>query len=419
MVIPVKSISELEEKSEVSVNDKILILDSVSEEARLASKDELKGDPWTPWQDWEDGAAATITVWSTTTGTPWSSASVTNSWTSSAAVLDFTIPQWAKWEPWVDGEDGAAATITVWTTTTLPSWSSATVTNVWTSQDAILNFWIPKWDTWPWSWDVLWPSNSTDWNIVIFNWASWKAIKDSWKTVAWLESGISANTTAISTINWKIPSAATTSNQLADKNYVDDSINSVTAYYITKNAQGDQWATRAELFAATTFYSWWVVRVPTKNDYTIVLDDENHDHATTRYIYNNGWEYQYTVNETALTQAQLNALNSWITSAKVTIYDGYATGKQDTLSWWNNWDVLTNVNWTPTWQAPSGLPAWWTNGQIIMMVNGVATWVNPADVWFRLQASDTEIDVPYVWSGTEAQYAARQSYSDDTEYHTV
>lgn len=59
MVIPVKSISELEEKSEVSVSDKILILDSVSEEARLASKSELKGDPWepwTPWKDWEDWA---------------------------------------------------------------------------------------------------------------------------------------------------------------------------------------------------------------------------------------------------------------------------------------------------------------------------------------------------------------------------
>jgi hypothetical protein len=95
-----------------------------------------------------------------------------------------------------------------------------------------------------------------------------------------------------------------------DKNYIDDSINSVTAYYITKNAQGDQWATYAELAAATVFYSGGVQRTPTKNDYTIVLDDENHDHATTRYIYNSGWEYQYTVNETALTQAQLDALNS-------------------------------------------------------------------------------------------------------------
>ena len=216
----------------------------------------------------------------------------------------------------------------------------------------------------------------------------------------------------VATINWKIPSAATSSNQLADKNYVNDSINSITAYYITKNAQGDQFATYAELSSATTFYSGWVVRVPTRNDYCIVQADENHDNATTRYIYqNNQWEYQYTVNETALTTAQLNALNSWITAAKVSTYDGYASTiawKQDALttqtayttkgtatkvptistntlwqvtaitetditfpvtsvnwstwavtvnavpSWWNNWDVLTNVSWTPTWQPPSG-----------------------------------------------------------------
>lgn len=42
MTVPVKPISEIEEKSEVSVDDKILILDSVSDEARLASKEELR-----------------------------------------------------------------------------------------------------------------------------------------------------------------------------------------------------------------------------------------------------------------------------------------------------------------------------------------------------------------------------------------
>jgi len=146
-----------------------------------------------------------------------------------------------------------------------------------------------------------------------------------------MDSAISGNTSNISTINGKIPSEASTSNQLADKAYVGDSINSVTAFYITKNAAGDQWSNRAELFAATTFYSGGVVRVPTKNDYTIVLSDEQHDNATTRYIYNNGWEYQYTVNETAMTQAQLNAINSGITSGKVATYDGYATNKQDKL----------------------------------------------------------------------------------------
>ena len=107
----------------------------------------------------------------------------------------------------------------------------------------------------------------------------------------------------------------------ADCDYVNNSINSVTAYYITKNAQWDQFATYAELAAATTFYSGWQVRTPTRNDYTIVLADENYSNATTRYIYNSGWEYQYTVNETALTQQQLDALNSGITCSKVDCYD--------------------------------------------------------------------------------------------------
>ena len=150
----------------------------------------------------------------------------------------------------------------------------------------------------------------------------------SWSAYgSWWDGSTSAPTQnaiydKVSTIDAVIPSAATSSNQLADKNYVDDSINSVTAYYITKNAAGDQWATYAELAAATTFYSWWVVRVPTRNDYTVVLDDETHSHATTRYSYQGSWwQYQYTINESPMTQAQLDALNSWITAAKVSAYD--------------------------------------------------------------------------------------------------
>ena len=118
--------------------------------------------------------------------------------------------------------------------------------------------------------------------------------------------------------------------------YVNDSINSVTAYYITKDAQWNQFATYAELSAATTFYSGWVARVPTRNDYTIVLADENHSNATTRYIYQNSqWEFQYIVNETALTQAQLDALNSWITCSKVSCYDWVVS----TVSWY--WNIVS------------------------------------------------------------------------------
>ena len=176
---------DFEEKLTMAQDDYILFSDSEDwnkiKKAQYKNLKGEKGDPWTPWQDWEDWAAATITVWSTTTGVPWSSASVTNSWTSSAAILDFTIPQWAKWEPWKDGQDwsdGAAATITVWTTTTLPAWSSATVTNVGTSSAAVFDFGIPQGTPGTWSWDVSWPASSTDGDLAMFDGATWKIIKD-------------------------------------------------------------------------------------------------------------------------------------------------------------------------------------------------------------------------------------------------
>lgn len=339
------------------------------------------------WPQWETWPAATVTVWSTSTWLPWTSASVTNSGTTSAAILDFTIPQWANWQDW------AAATISAWTATTLPAGSTPTVTNSGTSSAAVFNFGIPKWDTWAtgngiasvtsskswkvttvtitetdwdsssftvtdgndweWSGDVLWPASSVDGHLAVFDWATGKVIKDGWAiptpttvvdnlTTQSATSALSANQGyvldwKISTINGKIPSEATSSNKLADKNYVDDSINSITAYYITKNAAWDQFATKAELTAATTFYSWGVVRVPTRNDYCIVSSDETHDNAVVRYIYQNGqWEYQYTVNETALTQAQLDALNSGITSWKVSSYDSAVS----TISWYG--DIVTH-----------------------------------------------------------------------------
>lgn len=55
----------------------------------------------------QDGAAATITVGSTTTGNAGTNASVTNSGTSSAAVLDFVIPRGADGQNGTNGTDGA------------------------------------------------------------------------------------------------------------------------------------------------------------------------------------------------------------------------------------------------------------------------------------------------------------------------
>ena len=95
------------------------------------------GDPGTP------GAAATIAVGSTQTGDPGTSASVVNSGTSSAAVLDFTIPRGAKGD---QGNPGSAATVAVGTVTTGLPGTSATVTNVGTSSAAVFDFTIPRGD---------------------------------------------------------------------------------------------------------------------------------------------------------------------------------------------------------------------------------------------------------------------------------
>ena len=40
------------------------------------------------------------------------------------------------------------------------------------------DFSVCDWLDWEWSWDVVWPSCATDWNVVLFDWSTWKLIKD-------------------------------------------------------------------------------------------------------------------------------------------------------------------------------------------------------------------------------------------------
>jgi len=92
--IPVKPINEIEVKSEVTENDKILILDSESEEARLASKDELKGDTWASivsaefsWDDivFTKDDSNTVVLEDAKSELEWPKGD-----------------KWDKWDPWTD-----------------------------------------------------------------------------------------------------------------------------------------------------------------------------------------------------------------------------------------------------------------------------------------------------------------------------
>ncbi|MBO7688821.1 MAG: hypothetical protein J6V72_20745 [Kiritimatiellae bacterium] len=127
--------------------------------------------------------------------------------------------------------------------------------------------------------------------------------------IATLKDTTATNSAAIATlkdttatINSKIPSAASASNQLADKEWIDGEIDTYAAYYITYTAAGAAFPTRAALLNAAVVYSGGAVRTPTRNDYAVVLADESHGGAEWRYIYtvaagatSGQWDAQYPI----------------------------------------------------------------------------------------------------------------------------
>ena len=150
-----------------------------------------------------------------------------------------------------------------------------------------------------------------------------------------------------------IPSGTSQDNQLTNKDFVNSSINNMAAFYISYNANGDAFPTRESLINATTFYSGGQVRVPTQNDYAIVLADESQpvgvdgSYPTTRYSYQGGtypngqWDFQYVVNNTSFTQAQVDALNSGITKA---IVDDLKQGQVTSVNGQTGAAVITPAN---------------------------------------------------------------------------
>ena len=102
------------------------------------------------------GSAGTVTIGTTTTGSAGGNASVSNSGTSSEAVLNFSIPKGVSGAAGVQGSQGLTgstgatgdnATIQIGSITTLPEDSNATVANAGTDTAAVLNFGLPMGQT--------------------------------------------------------------------------------------------------------------------------------------------------------------------------------------------------------------------------------------------------------------------------------
>lgn len=129
----------------------------------------------------------------------------------------------------------------------------------------------------------------------------------------------------VNAIDDLIPNQASISNQLADKNFVNSSVQTATA-----NFRGN-WNDWADVPTVASDYpaDYAGNKTPTVNDYLVVQDASDYTEETLegtwRFKYTGnwdvdgkaGWHPEYQVNETPLTAAQLAALNSGITSALV------------------------------------------------------------------------------------------------------
>lgn len=169
---------------------------------------------------------------------------------------------------------------------------------------------------------------------------------------------VGTNASNISDIEGLIPSQATTSNQLADKNFVNSSVQTATA-----NFRGN-WANWAAVPTSSSDYpeDYAGSKVPTVNDYLVVQDASGYTgetlEGTWRFKYTgdwstdgkSGWLPEYQVNETPLTAAQLAAINSGVTSTVVTQVgtnatniSGLQTSKQDKLTQGANITISGNT----------------------------------------------------------------------------
>jgi hypothetical protein len=120
-----------------------------------------------------------------------------------------------------------------------------------------------------------------------------------------------ASQSEVTAIEQLIPAAATPQNKLSDQGFVNSSVATNTAYYISNN--GEPFTSLAALEA----YSGPL----TNNDYAFVVGTDAAGNTTyTRYKYNadtEQWAEEYVLNNSSFTAAQWAAIQSGITAALV------------------------------------------------------------------------------------------------------
>ena len=425
--IPVKSIADIEVKSEVSDNDKILILDSVSEEARLASKEELKGDKWDTWEKWDKG----------------------DKWDTGASIVEAEF----VWNDMVFTKDDEN-TVVLQNAKTELKWDKWEKGDKWDKGEK----W-DQWPAWPWSWDVLWPSSATDWNIALFDWTTGKLLKDwnkkisdfatstqwwkadtalqpndaisklnndSWfQTQQQVNSAISTaiagkqdNLSNMSTAEWQW-GIAETQRTMTAKNlkeiiqyytstFITNSVSDLTNYYLKSETY-----TKSEVasliwsiqqFHYEIFANISDVTTPASNVLYLIWPKGSGSDLYEEYVYTTQfikiWETSIDLSQYVTITALNTALASYVTSsALTTILNDYVTSTdlsttlQDYVT---SSSLATTLNDYATTNAMNQAlankitnPSWWTEWQVLTKTQNWESWSTPQTITVDDTMSDS------------------------------
>jgi len=148
------------------------------------------------------------------------------------------------------------------------------------------------------------------------------------------ETEIDAKEQAITDL---IPTQATSSNQLADKDFVNSSISTSTATFRGTSATG---------LSEAQFLAWANALTKDENDYVFWnTTDSDGNTLFKRYKYNGtAWVYEYTLNNSSFTADQWAALNSGITDVLTGKLSALPTNSELTTQLGNKVDKTTTVN---------------------------------------------------------------------------
>lgn len=157
----------------------------------------------------------------------------------------------------------------------------------------------------------------------------------------------------------------------------------------------------------STAWNWKEILTPTgwvtsvnSQTWAVTLDaDDISDSTTTNKFVTANEKSTWSGKQDALTlpatPTQWNLVTWWANNKSLVDWWAIPTGVP---SWWNNGDVLTNVSWTPTWQAPSG---WGWDVLVSSQANNILT------SWMK------------IWAWTSANYWNLWTYDSNTLYLVV